>query len=412
MALTADRRGSDTEKRPSRWRGLILFWVLIAALLGGGAVALQMLGPPVLPGAAPVAAVPPTSMPKVETHGAKPESQEAAGPKPASPEPEHHAMPAAPETAPSATPVHGDAPISVPPKPVPAPPRDSRPGSASASPIAEPDPGLLEPGKGPDSGMLPRIGADGRTPGQVYARGFAAEPGLPRIGLVLAGIGLNAAESMRAIQGLPGGVSLAVSPYAAPNPELLNLARQQGHELLLSVPLEPMGYPLNDPGEHALLSGATGEENQRNLEWAMGRFTGYAGVTAALGGQLNGERFPNVAEQMQPMLNSLAARGLFYVDPRVLPPSETGQRQPALPYVWNRSIDLIVDDPADAASLEAKLAALEAIARDKGAALGLVGLASPLVLDRLAVWSNGLAGRGFVLTPASALMLPPGKVPE
>ena len=410
MALTADRRGSDKEKRPSRWRGLILFWVLIAAFLGGGAIALQMLGPPAPRGAAPMAAVPPPGTPKPEPHGAKPESRDGADLKPAMPEPANHATPAAPETAAPAAPVHSDTP-AIPPKPA-APPRDSRPGSASAGPIAAPDPGLLEPGKDPDTGMLPRIGADGRTPGQVYARGFAAEPGLPRIGLVLAGIGLNAAESMRAIQGLPGGVTLAISPYAAPNPELLNLARQEGHELLLSVPLEPMGYPLNDPGEHALLTGATVDENQRNLEWAMGRFTGYAGVTAALGGQLNGERFPNVAEQMQPMLNNLAVRGLFYVDPRVVPPSETGQRQPALPYVWNRSIDLIVDDPADAASLEAKLVALEAIARDKGAALGLVGLASPLVLDRLAAWSNGLTGRGFVLTPASALMLPPGKVPE
>ena len=264
MALTADRRGSDKEKRPSRWRGLILFWVLIAAFLGGGAIALQMLGPPAPRGAAPMAAVPPPGTPKPEPHGAKPESRDGADLKPAMPEPANHATPAAPETAAPAAPVHSDTP-AIPPKPA-APPRDSRPGSASAGPIAAPDPGLLEPGKDPDTGMLPRIGADGRTPGQVYARGFAAEPGLPRIGLVLAGIGLNAAESMRAIQGLPGGVTLAISPYAAPNPELLNLARQEGHELLLSVPLEPMGYPLNDPGEHALLTGATA-----NGRWGASR---------------------------------------------------------------------------------------------------------------------------------------------
>ena len=408
MSLTADRHGSDTEKQPSRWRGLILFWVLIVAFLGAGGIALQMLGPPVVTDAAPTAIVSPPGTPKLEAHGVKPEGQEAAGPKPESAQPASHQMPAIPERALPAAPGHSDGADSIPPTPT----RELRPGSSATGPISAPDPGLLEPGKGPDIGMLPRIGADGRSPSQVYARGFAAEAGLPRIGLVLAGIGLNAAESMRAIQGLPANVTLAVSPYAAPNPALLNLARQEGHELLLSVPLEPMGYPLNDPGEHALLTGATVEENQRNLEWAMGRFPGYAGVTAALGGQLNGERFPTLAEQMQPMLSNLAARGLFYVDPRVLPPSEAGQRQPALPYAWNRSIDLIVDDPADPASLEAKLAALEGIARDKGSALGLVGLASPLVLDRLAAWTNGLAGRGFALAPASALMLPPGKVPE
>jgi polysaccharide deacetylase 2 family uncharacterized protein YibQ len=214
---------------------------------------------------------------------------------------------------------------------------------------------------------------------------------------------MSEADSAQAIR-LPAGVTLAVSPYAPPNPGLLDQARKAGHELLLAIPLEPVGYPLNDPGEHALMTGASLEQNARNLDWALGRFSGYAGTTSALGGPLNGERFPVIAEQMHPMLASLAARGLFYVDARVGPA--------VLPSVWNRSIDLIADDPGDAASLEAKLALLESTARDKGSALGLVGLATPVALERLAAWTNGLAARGFVLAPASALMLAPDKAPD
>ena len=260
--------------------------------------------------------------------------------------------------------------------------------------------------------MLPRIGADQRTPSQVYASGFTDTTGRPRIGLILAGIGMNEAESAQAIASLPAELTLAVSPYATPNPALLEQARRKGHELLLAIPMEPMGFPLNDPGERALLTSATPEQNKRNLEWALGRFAGYAGTTAALGGQLNGERFPMLAEQMRPVLSTLAARGLFYVGARITARPETPGGQPAFPYAWNRSIDLILDNPADAASLEAKLTALEGIARDKGSAIGLVGMASPIVLDRLAAWTNGLGGRGFVLAPASALMLPPGEAPE
>ena len=260
--------------------------------------------------------------------------------------------------------------------------------------------------------MLPRIGADQRTPSQVYASGFTDTTGRPRIGLILAGIGMNEAESAQAIASLPAGLTLAVSPYATPNPTLLDQARRKGHELLLAIPMEPMGFPLNDPGERALLTSATPEQNKRNLEWALGRFAGYAGTTAALGGQLNGERFPMLAEQMRPVLSNLAARGLFYVGARITARPGTPGGQPAFPYAWNRSIDLVLDDPADAASLEAKLTALEGIARDKGSAIGLVGMASPIVLERLAAWTNGLGGRGFVLAPASALMLPPGEAPE
>lgn len=293
-----------------------------------------------------------------------------------------------------------------------------------AGPIADPDPALLEPARDPAMGMAPRIGADGRTPSQVYARGFAAEPARPRIGLVLAGVGLNAADSAQAIASLPGELTLVISPYAPHNPALLDQARKGGHELLLAIPMEPMGYPLNDPGDHALLTSVPLERNLRHLDWALGRFAGYAGVTAALGGQLNGERFPLLTDQMRAVLSNLAARGLFYVDPRIAPrgvsnaeagggqPALPGDGQPSLPYVWNRSIDLVVDDPPDAASLAAKLAALEAIARDRGSALGLIGTPAPLVLERLAAWTNGLAARGFALAPASALMLPPGPAPE
>ncbi len=378
-----ERRGdAEGAGRPSGWRGLGLFWVLILALAGAGAVTLQLLGPPAEPAPARKAAI---ASPVVV--------QDVPKAEPANP------APAKPEQAAVAAP-----------KPAVSPVEALRPGSASAGPIAAPDPALLEPGAGPDAGMLPRIGADGRVPGQVYARGFAAEPGRPRIGLVLAGIGLNAADSAEAITRLPGELTLVVSPYAPQNLELLDQARRAGHELLLAIPMEPMGYPLNDPGEHALLTGATMAENRRNLDWALGRFAGYAGVTAALGGQLNGERFPMLTEQMKPVLSSLAARGLFYVDPRTR--SETGGERAVLPYVWNRSVDLVVDEPADGASMEVKLAALEDIARGTGSALGLVELPSPVALDRLAAWSNGLAARGFVLAPASALMLPPPRAGE
>ena len=51
-------------------------------------------------------------------------------------------------------------------------------------------------------------------PMQVYAAGFDSSSRRPRVGVLLAGIGLNQADSEAAIRLLPGGVTLAVSPYA------------------------------------------------------------------------------------------------------------------------------------------------------------------------------------------------------
>ena len=115
---------------------------------------------------------------------------------------------------------------------------------------------LLEPAPGFDGGMLPRIGPDGRMPMQVYAAAFDAADKRPRVAVLLAGIGMAEIDSEEAIRATPAAVSLAISPYAPRPGRLLEIARATGHETLISIPMEPLGYPLNDAGNHALLTGA------------------------------------------------------------------------------------------------------------------------------------------------------------
>jgi polysaccharide deacetylase 2 family uncharacterized protein YibQ len=102
---------------------------------------------------------------------------------------------------------------------------------------------------------------------------------------------------------------------------------------------------------------------------------------------------------MLPVLDSLADRGLLYVDTR---PS----RQP-LPRVWSHGVDVVIDEPAVRTEIEAKLARLEEIARDKGNALGLAGATRPVTVDRIAAWTNGLAAKGLALAPVSAIVAAP-----
>ena len=76
---------------------------------------------------------------------------------------------------------------------------------------------------------------------------------------------------------------------------LLQDARAHGHEYLASVPMEPQGYPLNDPGPRALLTGADPATNEHNLEWALIRVPGAVGATGALDG-MRGERLAGAAD--------------------------------------------------------------------------------------------------------------------
>ncbi len=269
--------------------------------------------------------------------------------------------------------------------------------------IAPPDPALLEPAPDIASGMLPRIAADGRAPMTVYAAGFDEHDQRPRIALLVAGIGMSAAESRLAIANLPSAVSLAVSPYAAELDELLGAARAGGHETLVSLPMEPQGYPLNDPGHHAMLTGASLAANAQRLDWALTRFGGYVGATGALGA-LRGERFAAASDQMEPILEVMAQRGLLYVDPRPNARRQTWRAAGKLPY---RGVDLVVDDPAGRENVESALARLEVIALNRGAAIGLIGRPAPLTLDRIGVWLLGLEARGIALAPVSVVVQMP-----
>jgi polysaccharide deacetylase 2 family uncharacterized protein YibQ len=280
-------------------------------------------------------------------------------------------------------------------------------GRDTPGPVIDPDPTLLEPFGDGSKDNLPRIASDGRTPMQVYAAGFDHSSRRPRIGLLLAGIGPNEAESDAAIRALPGAVSLAVSPYAvvggANVTRLLATARATGHEYLIAIPLEPAGFPLNDPGPATLLTGASPQVNLLNLHWALSRIDGYVGATGVVG-TMRGERLAAMTDQMEAVLSELSGRGLMYVDPR--------EPRGPVAKTWGRHVDLVVDDPmdrdvADRTMIDAKLAELEIQAKDTGSALGLVMRPTQVTVARIAAWCNGLADRGFALAPVSALAMPP-----
>jgi polysaccharide deacetylase 2 family uncharacterized protein YibQ len=361
----------------SGWRRLGLFWVVVIVVLGVGAVTLQFLGPPSRTDGGRASALAPA--PSSSGAPASPTSSGQAPPDGAGSQPQGS------RTQGAATQVTGAMPAAF----LPSPGRDS-PG-----PIAGPDPALLEPAKSGGGAVLPRMDMSGRGPMQAYAGGFDRTTRRPRVGLVLAGIGMNEADSLEAIRNLPGGVTLAVSPYAQRLSWQLEAARIGGHEYLLSLPLEPQGFPQNDAGDHALMTGGDPAQNVARLDWALSRLAGYAGVTNALG-VLRGERFSAASDLMAPVLDELMHRGLFFVEARPGVAPWLG--------IWSADVDLIVDEPPDRASIDAKLAQLEALARDRGAALGLAGVPRPVTVDRLVAWTNSLQAKGLVLAPTSALV--------
>ena len=263
---------------------------------------------------------------------------------------------------------------------------------------AAPDKRLVEKSR---YGLLPRIGADGARPADVYARPIAAStrlrPGAPRLALMVGGLGINAEGTANAIARLPGAVSLGFAPYGGDLEREAAEAREAGHEIWLQAPMEPFAAAAADPSPHTLIAAASESENLDSLHWLMSRFPGYVGVVNYLGGKFTAD-----AHVLSPVLGEIAARGLAYLDDGSSPRSLARQTAATLD-LPSAKADVVVDaDPAPEA-VEAALARLEALARSQGGAIG-VAAARPASVERIARWSAGLEARGVALAPLSAMM--------
>lgn len=261
---------------------------------------------------------------------------------------------------------------------------------------AAPDPRLIEQ---TPHGPIPRIAADGARPSEVYARpaisSVGSTQGSPRIALLIGGMGLAPHATESAIANLPSAVTLGFAPYGADLARETARARAAGHEVVLQIPMEPFDFPNNNPGPHTLLAGAGKAANIDNLAWLMSRFTGYAGVANFLGGKLTAD-----AKALTPVLREIAARGLFYVD------DGTSAQSLAMPLAPGQALaaaraDVVLDSTADPEAIEAALARLEAIARDKGVAIG-VASALPPSIATIGRFARALEARGIALIPLSA----------
>jgi polysaccharide deacetylase 2 family uncharacterized protein YibQ len=245
------------------------------------------------------------------------------------------------------------------------------------------------------AGDLPKIGPDGRTPAQTYARPFSGPAGTPRISLIVGGLGMTQKHTLAAINELPPEVTLSFVPYANDLQGWINKARAAGHEVLLELPMEAYDYPNVDSGPYTLLTSAKPEENLRRLNILMGKATGYFGVT-----NYQGAKFATDAAAAAPVMKSLKDHGLVFVH-------DGAAARSALPQAANQTgldftiADRIVDADLSADAIDRELLALEALAIQNGKAIG-VGFAYPVTIEQFRVWAQGLKAKGYQLAPASA----------
>ncbi|QGZ35853.1 divergent polysaccharide deacetylase family protein [Stappia indica] len=275
-----------------------------------------------------------------------------------------------------------------------AQPEDDMPSLASGQGLSErPDARVSESGP---HGRLPTVSDNGLRPLDIYARPVSQSfASVPKIAIIVGGLGLSQTSTQAAIDRLPPDITLAFAPYGSSIDRWMQQARRAGHELLLQLPMEPFDYPDNDPGPHTLLVSNTPVELRDRLSWLLSRITNYVGVMNYMGA-----RFTASESSLQQLLGEVTQRGLMYVDDgsssrSIATATASGLRTPF------SHADLVIDDVPRPKDITARLLQLEGTARARGIAVG-VASALPVTIEELARWSRDLEERGLQLIPISA----------
>jgi uncharacterized protein len=248
-------------------------------------------------------------------------------------------------------------------------------------------------------GTIPKISADGTRASEVYARTpdkATGAAGGARVAIVVGKLGISANGTSEALAKLPAPVTLAFAPHGADLERWVARARGEGREVLLQVPMEPHDYPDKDPGPQTLLTSLPAEQNIDHLHWFMSRFQGYAGVANYMGA-----RFATNEQAVAPVVREVGKRGLIYFDDGAVTRSVAGQIAAANNVPFAKA-DVEIDAVPTPAEIDGALAKLEALARERGIAVGASG-ALPVAIERIAKWAKAAASRGITLVPISAV---------
>ncbi len=238
------------------------------------------------------------------------------------------------------------------------------------------------------------VAAGAQAAWQKNAVPFNAPANKPLIAIVIDDVGLDRPRSRRAWE-LQAPLTMSFLPYARDLAAQAKAARARGHELMLHLPMEPNGR--NDPGPGALFVSMTDNDIRQRTTAALDSFEGYAGVNNHMG-----SRFTSFKPGMETVLRLLKARGLMFLDSRTTV-NTVGDQVALEQGVPSMPRNVFLDDDESLDAVRRRLTESEAIARRQGYVVA-IGHPHDATLQALAEWLPGLAAKGFVLAPATAVL--------
>jgi hypothetical protein len=191
-------------------------------------------------------------------------------------------------------------------------------------------------------------------------------------------------------------LTFAILPHQRYSLTLASRLRRMGHEVILHLPMQPIGHPGSDPGQGAVTEGLSRDEIRATVVGDLESVPGAVGLNNHMGSRATTDPI-----LMRAVLEVAKERGLFFLDSRTTSATVAYDLavEMGIPAV-RRAVFL--DDRRERSYIEAQVRSLLERARTEGFALA-IGHPDPATLDALKESAGLLRSPDITMVPASTL---------
>ncbi len=240
--------------------------------------------------------------------------------------------------------------------------------------------------------------------GQIYTVSIGYLPGVdtevvsPKLAVIVDDFGGYQGKLLANFCKADRRIAFAVLPNLPHATQVMNAALISGHEVLVHIPMEPLSYPRNTPGENAIMVDLDDDEIRK-------RVRSYLEILPKAVGANNhmGSRATQDERVMSAVLDELKAAGLFFVDSRTIATSVAYQlaREKLIPTAKR---DMFLDVPASSKDVvKTKVNTLARWKKDRKQVVVISHCFDQERLDNLLFFLDEAKKLGFEIVPVSKL---------
>jgi len=219
-----------------------------------------------------------------------------------------------------------------------------------------------------------------------------------KVAIVIDDVGYNLPLTRSFLQ-IDAPLSFSILPFQPDSVESAMLIREAGHEALVHMPMEPRGYPDEDPGPGAILQSMDPEEVRAATLAAIDSLPLAVGLNNHMGSRITSDPI-----LIGMVLRTLRERKMFFLDSRTT--EKTVAHAMALRLrVRSAERDVFLDDIADPYYIGKMIDELFVTARRRGSAIG-IGHLTPVTLEALRAHLWKSSHYGVRIRPISELVPP------